>query len=183
MPLTDTNCLVKKLTLSDLAACWALDQRCFPAIEVYDRDMLRYLLANPYSVSYKLMPPLPPALNGAGETNAANGLSLIGVALGQVDHSGVGHVVRLAVAPEYQHQGYGRQLLQAIEAGFQAAGISVVHLEVRATNKRALHLYVQSDYIIVERLPGYYQDGEDALMMVKALNFTATGSANAEILV
>jgi ribosomal protein S18 acetylase RimI-like enzyme len=180
MALTETNRVITKLTLLDLAACWALDQRCFPVLETYDRDILRYLLANPYSISYKLTVDTIDTVDTV-DTHDDSAQPLIGFVLGQVARSGVGHVVRLAVDPAYRRHGCGRQLLQAIEAGFQAAGISLIHLEVRATNKNALHLYVQLDYIIVERLHHYYNDGEDGLMMVKALDIASTGTSNAEL--
>jgi hypothetical protein len=47
--------------------------------------------------------------------------------------------------------------------------MTIVHLEVHATNAAACQLYTTAGYSVTQRLTRYYADGDDALKMVKAL--------------
>jgi ribosomal-protein-alanine acetyltransferase len=95
---------------------------------------------------------------------AVDGPDHLGVAIGQVllDE---GHVVDLAVAPTARGQGIGRRLLDALLAGLRARGAVAHTLEVRASNRAALGLYRASGFVVEGRRPGYYPDGEDALLL------------------
>jgi ribosomal-protein-alanine N-acetyltransferase len=79
-----------------------------------------------------------------------------------------GHLLNLAVVPEYQRRGYGRKLL---EAAWQAAldrGATCLFLEVRVSNGRAIRLYEAAGFQVVGMRREYYQRGparEDALVM------------------
>ena len=46
---------------------------------------------------------------------------------------------------------------------------SVISLEVRKSNFKAQNLYKKFDFIEMNVRKGYYEDGEDALFMMKAL--------------
>lgn len=74
------------------------------------------------------------------------------------------HVMGIAVLPSQQGQGCGRQLLTALcrEA---AASSAAMLLEVRPSNTSARHLYRTAGFTQVGRRPGYYPDGEDALLL------------------
>jgi ribosomal-protein-alanine N-acetyltransferase len=78
----------------------------------------------------------------------------------------LGHVKDIAVHPDRRGQGVGSTLL---EAGLAAIEPDVTRstLEVRATNDRAKRLYQRFGFRVTERDPGYYRDGEDALVMVR----------------
>ena len=78
----------------------------------------------------------------------------------------IGHVKDLAVAPDAQGRGLGRALLTRALARFAAAGVALTKLEVRDTNEAALGLYRDTGFEVMRRVPRYYQDGEDALVMV-----------------
>jgi [ribosomal protein S18]-alanine N-acetyltransferase len=62
----------------------------------------------------------------------------------------------LAVAPESQQNGVGRDLLNAMIANAQAAGAHSVFLEVRQGNP-AISLYSSADFREVGRRRGYYR--------------------------
>lgn len=83
------------------------------------------------------------------------------------NHGGsVGHVKDLAVHPERRGQGIGRALLHRGIRTMAAQGAPTVKLEVRESNDTAIALYEDFGLQPLRRIPGYYQDGEDAIVMV-----------------
>jgi ribosomal-protein-alanine N-acetyltransferase len=76
----------------------------------------------------------------------------------------LGHVKDLAVAPDRRGAGIGATLLERVLATLAA---HAVKLEVRADNEPALALYRRFGFTVRNTVPGYYVDGEDALVMVR----------------
>lgn len=146
--------ILQPMLIEDLEACWELDQKCFPSCEAYDRDMVRYLLTHQGRICYKIVNSLE---------------KMQGFVIGLVQEDGTGHIVCLAIAPEARKHGYGRWLMERLEKGFRLRDIITLRLEVRTTNKQAIHLYTKLGYFIVERLKQYYADGGDAYLMIKSL--------------
>lgn len=82
----------------------------------------------------------------------------------------VGHVVSIAVSPGYRRKGIATSLMQrAMEAMREVYGARECYLEVRTTNKPAISLYSKLGLRVVNRIKGYYLDGEDAFIMSKSL--------------
>ena len=54
-------------------------------------------------------------------------------------------------------------------AGFHRRNVRIVRLEVRANNTSAQKLYLSLGYSVTQRLPKYYSNGGDGLLMVKSL--------------
>jgi ribosomal-protein-alanine N-acetyltransferase len=80
------------------------------------------------------------------------------------------HVLNVAVAPVARRQGVARALLAEVEARAAAQGARTASLEVRRSNAPAIGLYRSMGYREVGIRPRYYEeDGEDALLMDKAL--------------
>lgn len=76
----------------------------------------------------------------------------------------------LAVHPAYRRRGVGRSLLQAVTEEARRIGLSRVTLEVRKSNDAAQQLYRSLGFAAQVERKGYYADnGEDALVMVLAL--------------
>jgi len=73
-------------------------------------------------------------------------------------------IATVGVLPEYQKMGIGSALLRACEAELKDPSI---RLNVRVSNENAIRLYLELGYQKVGLWPGYYQDGEDALIMEK----------------
>jgi ribosomal-protein-alanine N-acetyltransferase len=72
----------------------------------------------------------------------------------------------IAVAPENQRQRLGQYLFQALAAELQAAAVSELLLEVRASNQPALAFYQSLGFAKIGVRPGYYADPkEDAVLM------------------
>lgn len=78
-------------------------------------------------------------------------------------------IADIAVASPMQHQGIGSQLMdKAVETASQKA-CETMSLEVRCSNEKAIGLYEKYGFIGVGKRKRYYGDGEDAILMVKAL--------------
>jgi ribosomal-protein-alanine acetyltransferase len=75
----------------------------------------------------------------------------------------------IAVDPTARGQGLGRALLEAAEDAVWARDCPYLRLEVRVDDESALTLYRSAGYHRVELVPGYYEDGTDALRMEKTV--------------
>jgi len=82
----------------------------------------------------------------------------------------IGHVKDLAVRPDARGRGVGRTLLERALVSLSIDGASLVKLEVRESNDPALSLYRDVGFEPMRRVPRYYEDGEDALLMVLDLD-------------
>lgn len=149
-----TNVTIQRMTVKDAYACWELDQRCFVDGEAYDLDTFQFLLSNPQAVARKVV--------------LADG-HMIGFAVGMLEPGGVGHLISVGVAPEWRRRGIGKLLMEEMERGFAKRGATTVRLEVRAGNVIAQQLYLKLGYTITQQIPNYYANGDEALVMVKAL--------------
>lgn len=89
---------------------------------------------------------------------------------------GESQVLNLAVQPEYQGEGLGGMLLDALLEESARSHISEITLEVRESNLRAQTLYRRKGFSVVGRRPGYYRNnGEDALLMAKSIETKGLG--------
>jgi [ribosomal protein S18]-alanine N-acetyltransferase len=79
--------------------------------------------------------------------------------------AGDAHVMGLAVVPAAQGRGWGGALLDALVAAAVASGCGGVTLEVRSSNATARRLYGRAGFTAAGHRPGYYPDGEDALIL------------------
>lgn len=94
---------------------------------------------------------------------------LLGFAVGWA-LAGTGEVLDIAVLPAARRRGLGRLLLEALEAHAAAGDAEQIWLEVRASNSAALALYRRAGYEQTGLRRRYYADGEDAVLMGRALS-------------
>jgi ribosomal-protein-alanine N-acetyltransferase len=80
-----------------------------------------------------------------------------------------GHIKDLAVHPDERRGGTARTLLAAALGRLEACGAQTVKLEVRESNHGARQLYQSTGFEPLRRVTQYYDDGEDALVMVRKL--------------
>lgn len=78
-------------------------------------------------------------------------------------------VAMIGVDPEYQNRGIGSALLSYAEKDAADQGCETFSLEVRVSNAKARHLYEKHGFIQVNIRKGYYENGEDAYLMVKPI--------------
>src|SRR5438067_13110976 len=146
---------LRPLTISQIDECWRLDQRCFVDGEAYSRDTFEYLLTAPESVSYRAV---------------TQGGAMVGFIIGLVEPDHTGHVTTVAVAPEHRRRRIAQRLMEKAENGFRRRDVRMVRLEVRSINTGAQALYRNLGYLVTQRLPRYYSNGGDGLLMVKSLD-------------
>lgn len=77
---------------------------------------------------------------------------------------GVGWITTLGVKPAYRRQGIGSALLEQCE---QLLNLPRVRLSVRRSNLAAQEVYMRAGYHRAEVWQGYYQGGEDGIVMEK----------------
>jgi ribosomal-protein-alanine N-acetyltransferase len=80
-----------------------------------------------------------------------------------------GHVVSIAVLPDYRRKGVATALMKAVMEGMNYYKARQIYLEVRITNAAAIDLYKKLGLDITRTIAGYYSDGEDAYVMSKRL--------------
>jgi [ribosomal protein S18]-alanine N-acetyltransferase len=146
---------LRPLTIAQLDECWRLDQRCFVDGEAYSRDTFEYLLTATESVSYRIV-----------TQNSA----MAGFVIGLLEPDHTGHITTIGIAPEHRRRGLASCLMERIEAGFRQRAVRIVRLEVRSANVSAQKLYSSLGYSVTQRLPRYYSNGGDGLLMVKPIN-------------
>ncbi len=142
------NIQIEPATWRDLNALRAVEQVCFPkdAWPLWD---LIGVLTLPNVVRLKAMA----------------GTQMIGFIAGDERPSEhTDWIATVGVIPEYRGRGIGELLLSACEKQLKA---SRIRLCVRVSNAPAIHLYEKTGYKRVGLWQGYYNDGEDAIVMEK----------------
>ena len=79
---------------------------------------------------------------------------------------GWGWIATIAVDPRYQRRGIGTALLTSCETQL---GVPRSRLTVRMSNQGAISMYEKEGYKTIDVWKGYYNDGEDAIVMEKEL--------------
>ena len=80
-----------------------------------------------------------------------------------------GHIVSIAVRPEFRKMGIGSALLNEVIKVLRRL-VNECFMEVRANNFNAIKLYKKNGFKFFRRAHGYYQDGSDAYIM--GINFS-----------
>ena len=92
---------------------------------------------------------------------------MVGFVAGDIRRSeNTAWIATIGVLPEYRRRGIASRLLAAVEGQVKTARI---RLSVRMSNQPAILVYQRLGYQRVGNWPGYYQDGEDALVLEKYL--------------
>lgn len=82
----------------------------------------------------------------------------------------IAHVRDLAVDPLFRRCGLGSRLLDASLDPYRSRGFKRARLEVRVSNRGAIEMYKKHGFRTVASAPGYYGDGEAAVVMVAILD-------------
>jgi len=142
---------IEQANLNDLGGMRIIEQVCFP-LDAWPLLELIGALSLPGLVRLKAM---------AGGTMA-------GFVGGSVKRSKQeGWITTLGVLPEYRRLGIASTLLDECEA---ALGMPTIRLTVRRSNLGAKRLYHLRGYAHVETWQGYYDGGEDALVLEKKIS-------------
>ncbi|HEY3202647.1 MAG TPA: ribosomal protein S18-alanine N-acetyltransferase [Thermoanaerobaculia bacterium] len=79
------------------------------------------------------------------------------------------HINKIATDLRLRKQGYGRWLLEDALARARSIGSTAITLEVRVSNAAAREFYRSYGFSEAYRRRAYYQDGEDALVLILPL--------------
>jgi len=148
--------LVRPATREDLLGVLEIEQQSFPQpwpVGAFER----FLDAPAFLVAIDRTPPTAGSVIGYVVADAVPN-----------DGTPIGHVKDLAVHPDRRNAGVGRQLLQRAILMLGASGITTVKLEVRESNAAARHLYRSEGFVHRRTIPGYYDDGENALVLFRS---------------
>jgi len=150
----DAKYSIHPLTSSSLKPLLKLNRRCFPNGDNYTKHTFAYLLNEPGTLGYSI---------------ATQNGDMAGFVFVMMNPDGAAHITTVGVAPEHRRRGLAEQLLAHVERSLRFKGVSTVVLEVRISNTPAQSLYRRAGFIAVQRVPGYYSDGEDGFLMMKSL--------------
>lgn len=78
-------------------------------------------------------------------------------------------LARIGVKKSKRKSGLGKTLMNRLIRRAHDAGCEFMRLEVRPSNTAGLALYESLGFTTVSRIPEYYSDGEDALVMIRML--------------
>ncbi|MEM3088171.1 MAG: ribosomal protein S18-alanine N-acetyltransferase [Candidatus Bathyarchaeia archaeon] len=89
----------------------------------------------------------------------------------RIEFAKKGHVVSIAVMPDYRRQGIAKTLMIEAMKGMETYNATECFLEVRVTNQPAINLYKKLGFQIIRIIKAYYHDGEDAYEMCRKLPY------------
>ena len=146
-----------KANLLDLLAIEQLEKDCFPT-EAFSRRLIKNLFLSAKSIIIKATEPAGKVIGDIiGITKKGNSTSL-------------GRIFSLCILDEYRKKGIATRLVQLLEEEFSLRGIKKIGLEVSTRNTIAQQFYKRLGYSMSTIvLPGFYNDGTDALVMFKNL--------------
>jgi ribosomal-protein-alanine N-acetyltransferase len=98
-----------------------------------------------------------------------------------VDHKVIGYIgayivqeaaeiINFFVLKEKQHQGYGQMLFNAILKQSTYHDVVNVTLEVKENNQNAINFYLKNGFRQVNIRYNYYDDGTNAIVMLKVIS-------------
>lgn len=159
MKLIDRLFYIRPAFSKDLSELLNIEDVCFQTDKLNRRQM-RYMLEKAKAVFMV-------ACNKEHDKAMGYGICLIPA------RKCIARLYSLAVLPEFRRLQIASHLLSFLLNDLIDKGYKYCHLEVRDSDKNTQKLYYSFQYIVFERLPGYYADGETALRMRAKLDNTA----------
>ena len=142
------NYQIIPMTANHLFQVAALERVCFPA-DPWSPEIFMAALDNPNTA----------ILLAQGEDGTILGYAVLSVVLDE------GNLDNIAVDPDHRRRGVADSLLSTL-IGFGREHLSVLMLEVRASNISAIALYEKHGFVSVGRRKNYYvAPKEDAVLM------------------
>ena len=95
---------------------------------------------------------------------------VIGYVIFWIKYENQGHIISIAVDKNYRRTGAGTQLLVKAISILSLLNISAIYLEVNENNHGAVEFYKTFNFKVDRVVPGYYEDGDGAIIMYIPLN-------------
>lgn len=144
---------------ADFDALCQMDAACYAPGVAYTRRTMRAFLRLP----------------GAECLVAENSSVILGFVITVLDgHDG--HIITLDVSPNARRRGIGTALIEAAHAGLASRGVREVSLETSTANEAGVAFWRRHGYQSRAILPNFYETGEDAYSMTRALSKAASAS-------
>lgn len=144
--------MIRRATIDDLGILLDLENQIFPEDPWSERNFTYELCENPFATVYVF----------EYENNVV-GYMDIWITFEQAQIANIG------VVPLYQGKGIASFMLKHAVACAEENGCENMSLEVRRSNQAAISLYEKYGFIQVGIRRHYYEDGEDAFLMVKPM--------------
>jgi len=94
---------------------------------------------------------------------------IIGFIVGIKTGINTARILMLSISEKQRRQGLGSTLLNHFLKEMALQNIKQIDLEVRVDNKHAIKFYQKNGFNIMELLPKFYQNGEDAYQMKRVI--------------
>jgi ribosomal-protein-alanine N-acetyltransferase len=138
---------------SDLDTLYEIDQACFPPGVSYGKAELAGFIAG----------------RGSRTWIAEEGSQIVGFLIADRAGPRAAHIVTIDVRAAYRRRGIGRILMDAAEEWARKQKLELIYLETAEDNLVAQRFYQARGYAKVERVEGYYANGQAAWVMAKSL--------------
>lgn len=139
---------------SDLQTLYQIDHACFPPGIAYPKHELIHFLS----------------MRGARAWVAESADETVGFLIACREAQDAVHIVTIDVVDSARRQGVGRALMDDAEIWAKAQEAKVIYLETAEDNLVAHRFYEARGYVRVEKVEGYYSNGQAAWVMAKDLN-------------
>ena len=90
---------------------------------------------------------------------------VIGYVMFWIKYENQGHIISIAVDKNYRRNGAGTQLLVKAISILSLLHIDAIYLEVNENNVGAVEFYKSFNFKIDRVVPGYYENGDGAIVM------------------
>ncbi len=152
MPLS-----IRKAVLADLDLIEKIEDQCFEDFQRSPRRALRLSITSSFQ--------------GVWLASLKKGNKKIPV--GMIVYNFYPKTLRIysvAVLPEFQGQGFGKELLEHAHNTAINANYEKISLEALASNKKLISFYNKAGFVETDKLPDYYVKGKDAVRMVLVIS-------------
>jgi ribosomal-protein-alanine N-acetyltransferase len=95
---------------------------------------------------------------------------VIGYVMFWIKYENQGHIISIAVDKNYRRLKAGTQLLVRAISILSLLNLDTIYLEVNENNEGAVEFYKTFNFKIDRRVPGYYENGDGALVMYLKLS-------------
>ena len=143
--------IVRKFTPNDLKRVFEIENMSFS--QSYGIEMVQQL--------YEM---------GVGFLVAEEDGYVIGYVIFWIKYEDQGHIISIAVDKNYRRLGAGTQLLVKAISILSLLDIRAIYLEVNENNTGAVEFYKTFNFKIDRVVPGYYENGDGAIIMYIPLN-------------
>ncbi len=143
---------IRKSILGDLDFLEKLETTCFPKFQQSNRRAIRYSISSPFQK-------VVIAETGAGKEKKPVGSAIVYL------YAKTLRIFSIAVLPEMQGQGVGKQLLEYAVNLAKSGKIGRITLEVRKSDLKVVKYYENAGFKFTEELRDYYAIGENGLRM------------------